>query len=192
MEHKTIMAAVGALLALGIIVAAAYALYPAHTGAAAGTTTTLQPPAAQQTATTTSSTTSTSSTTIPPTTTSTTTTTLPRYLPLNWTEASKCKESVLGMMNSIIVQIPDTFDGTWKQVRPQATLYVSCDGGRKIPADQVVYRGGNTVEKGNPVAGRYRFMQKCGHNAEIEAFKDCKELDAYLDWQSLDLVNDSL
>ena len=85
------------------------------------------------------------------------------------------------MMNSVIVEVPDTFEGVW--VRQSTDVFlVDCGDGKLQPVDRLVYRGGKTVEKGNPVAGSYRLMLRCGHNSPIENLNECKGLSAYFDW----------
>ncbi len=118
-------------------------------------------------------TTSTTSTTLP------TTTTLPARLSLNWTDIGKCKETLLGKMNFLYIEIPDTLVGVWGETPAQA-VSVSCDGRDDVQADRLVYRGGNTVGKEDPLAGEYRVMLKCGHNARITDLADCMDVEAYL------------
>lgn len=147
----------------------------------------------QETAVTTSSTTpstdTTSSTTTVPTTstsststtstTTTTSTTLARYMRLNVSSIDKCKETRLGMMNNVIVEVPENVSGRWASDAANA-VSLSCDGTETTP-ERVVYRGGNTVVTGNPLAGQYRLMVKCGHNAIFNDLRDCKSLDVTLD-----------
>jgi len=125
--------------------------------------------------TTSTSTATTTSTTV----TTSTSTTLPRYIRLNVTSIDKCKETLLGKMNNALVDVPEDVSGRWA-VNPAGTVSLSCDGTPDVP-NRVVYRGGNTIEYGNPLSGQYRLMVKCGHNAVINDLKDCKSLNVTFD-----------
>jgi hypothetical protein len=141
----------------------------------------------------TTSTTSSTSTTIATTSTSTTTTssttttTLPRFVQLSWDNLEKCKETILGMMNSVIIDVPPSIEGAWN-ADPADAFTLSCDGSKEEAPDKVVYRGGNTINQGNPITGQYRLMIKCGHNAKFDNLKDCKELNVTLDRAALNLT----
>ncbi|MFH0862188.1 MAG: hypothetical protein V1875_04080 [Candidatus Altiarchaeota archaeon] len=122
---------------------------------------------------------STSSTSTTSTTTSTSTT-MPRYVDLAIGSIDKCKETQLGKMNNALVEIPGNVSGRWGNNVAEA-LSISCDGLPGISPYRVVFRGGNTVGAKNPLAGQYRLMVKCGHNAVLYDLRDCKNLTVTLD-----------
>jgi hypothetical protein len=192
MDSKTaFIIGLAALAAGAILLAAGYSLR----GAGAPEPEYEAPPTTQAPVEATTSTVPTTSSTVTTGTSSTsttapTTTTLPRYLPLNWTDLGKCKETIIGKMNSLLVDIPAEETGTWA-VDPLEAFDIICDGKGAFKADRVVYRGGRTIGKGNEVGGSYRLMVKCGHNAQILDLADCKEVGIYLDTGAMRAQNTS-
>ena len=93
----------------------------------------------------------------------------------------KCKETALGKMNTFYITIPASTLGDRWVTSPSEAISYSCDGSPKYQIDSVVYRGGATVDRNNEMAGEYRLMAKCGHNARINDLIDCKELNVYFD-----------
>jgi hypothetical protein len=83
-------------------------------------------------------------------------------------------------MNSFYVDIPESLGSKWSD-SPLPAVQYSCGGSGLYPVDRMVRKGGNTVIKGDPVAGGYRLMVKCGHNAEFDDLRDCKGLAVFFD-----------
>jgi hypothetical protein len=127
----------------------------------------------------TTSTTASTSTSTSQSTTTSSTTTLPMFYPLNWTGMDKCKETALGKMNTFYAVVPEGTLGDRWVTSPAESISYSCDGSPKYLIDRVVYRGGASVDRNNEMAGEYRLMAKCGHNARINDLMDCKQLDIF-------------
>jgi|GEM_PF-1280689 len=127
------------------------------------------------------------------TTASTTTTTLFDWSSLDrvkvdWFKPDKCRHTLLGNMNKVLVEIPeDRVEGTWG-VMPKGRFTFSCDGGEGIPADRVGYRGGGSVEPHQPLEGEYRLSVRCGRNSAIEDILSCETLDVYLNMNGLNVT----
>lgn len=84
------------------------------------------------------------------------------------------------MMNLLYANIPETMDGTWS-AEPTGAVGIKCDDVDIQSPYRMVYRGGNTVGLGNKLAGSYRLMIRCGHNAPFEDLRDCRNITVYLD-----------
>jgi len=183
MEKNIKLAFAAVLIIAGIaLLIAGYAMQAPK---ATTTTLTTSTTSSTESSTTSASSTSTTEPTSSSTTTSTTTTTFPKFIPLNVTDVEKCKQTILGKMNSFLAEVPEgAYDGRW-ETYPMAAFSITCDGSEDIRPDRVVFRGGNTVERNNPVAGTYRLMVKCGRNALINDLKDCSDLRASLSTRAL-------
>jgi len=108
----------------------------------------------------------------------TTTTTLfvpPEFISLNYTHLDKCRDTELGKMNKVLVELThDQVNGTWIGNNSESFI-LTCDA-KQVGAHVVVNRGGGNLQKGQELAGIYRLMTKCGRNQPIGDLKDCREL----------------
>lgn len=115
------------------------------------------------------------STTSPPQTTTTTLFTPPMQVFPNVTEVDKCRDTELGKMNRVLVELDEEeIDGYWIG-NSTDSFSIDCDG-RQVPADIVLYRGGRNIQKGDDLPGEYRLMVRCGRNQPVEDLQGCRQM----------------
>ena len=137
-----------------------------------------------------SSTSSTFTSTTMTSTSSTTSTTLfeMSILDVGWFNAEKCRHTVIGNMNTILVEVTaEAVRGTWGRL-PQGNFLYSCDGGPLTPVDGILYRGGASISHYHPLEGQYRLRIRCGRNAHISDVTSCKDLEVFLDLEGLNVT----
>jgi len=92
------------------------------------------------------------------------------------------------MMNIVYANVSESLQGQWA-MPPESFFLYQCDGSPMFPAYRVLYSGIGTVNLGNPVAGAYRLMIRCGRNARVDDLNDCKNLNVYFDTSALNATN---
>ncbi len=128
------------------------------------------------------------STTLPPTTTvQPTTTTLGTALEFETFRVDKCRDTVLGKMNTVYARLNSTRDNLTWGGDPRPKFALGCDGAEPIPADFAYARGEGAVEPYSEVAGEYRLAVRCGRNTLNEDLADCGSLTAILDVRDIGL-----
>ena len=118
----------------------------------------------------------------------TTTTTLPRYVLLNSYDMGKCKDSMIGKVNTVYVDIPDTFVDLWRYKNPEESILYTCDSSQMEKSDVVLYKGGANIQSTDNLKGSYRLMLKCGNTAKYRNLQDCKNFKVYFDREALNKV----
>ncbi|MFC2162118.1 hypothetical protein ACFLRF_00420 [Candidatus Altiarchaeota archaeon] len=182
---------VGVLLALGVVLyeslaSASVAMDPKVS--AASTTTTSTPTSSTSASTSTSTSlpadpSPTSSTTTTVTTSSTVT--LPSMISVEVFNMEKCRQTVYGKMNTILVNISnEKVAGNWGP-EPDPRFGFVCDDGVYQPFEMIMYRGGKNIGSFGPVEGEYRMSVKCGRNRLVDDLIDCRELDVLLESSSI-------
>ncbi len=177
---KPILIVVGVIIAILFILAVGGKFFLSTEPETTTTTVTTQP-AITIRSTTLAPTTSTVISTISTTISTTTTVTLPRYYPIEWHDMGKCKDTVLGKMNTFYVDIPSIFVDQWREIKPEDALLYICDNSSKYNINKVLKKGGSTVGPSDRIEGPYRIMVKCGHTARIDDLVDCNIIEIYFD-----------
>ena len=120
----------------------------------------------------------------------TTTTTIPSaedlddYLRLEGHNLQKCRNTVVGSMNTVNVDIGDEITGVWMP-NPNSYILYSCDGEEKVPVDKVLLKGGSNIGKNQSLTGSYRLMVRCGRNTLMDDLTKCNKLEIYLDTEGV-------
>jgi len=121
------------------------------------------------------------------TTTSSTTSTVPRYVEVDVFYVEDCKNTVIGRMNNILVNVSGSnVNGTWGP-EPNPTFYFSCDGDELMEFDRVLVRGGLSIKPGSSVDGLYRLSEKCGRTKKLKDFDSCSDLHVFIDLAYFDV-----
>ena len=121
------------------------------------------------------------------TTTSSTTSTLPRYVEVDVFYVEDCKNTVIGRMNNILVNVSGSnVNGTWWP-EPEPMFYFSCDGGELTEFDRVLVRGGSSIKPRSSVEGLYRLSEKCGLTKKLKDFDSCSDLHVFIDLAYFDV-----
>ncbi|VVB51767.1 Uncharacterised protein [uncultured archaeon] len=189
------------LVALGLVAAAVFSLRSGEGGvpvqvslrgnssliAPQATTTTVNPVEYSTTSSTAfTSTTTTASSTIASTTSSST---LPRFLEVSWFKLDKCRETVLGGMNTVYANVTGNISENWGP-NPNPKFYYSCGGGEMKPFEKVLLRGEGEVDAYGNVADEYRLGVHCGRNAVLEDLANCRdELRIFVDTSSFSFAS---
>ncbi|MFH0861684.1 MAG: hypothetical protein V1875_01520 [Candidatus Altiarchaeota archaeon] len=119
-----------------------------------------------------------------PTSTSTTSSTLPESPDSSTLRVhllEKCRETVNGKMNAILVDTPDDIPAASWTERPVDSFGLICDQTGGIRPDEALRAGGVPIGPGSDVSGRYRLMVKCGRTGTVYDLKDCENLTVRLD-----------
>ncbi len=121
------------------------------------------------------------------TTTSSTTSTVPRYVEVDVFYVEDCKNTILGRMNNILVNVSgNNVNGTWG-TEPKPRFYFSCNGGELTEFDKVLVRGGSSIKPESSVEGLYRLSEKCGLTKKLKDFDSCSDLQVFIDLAYFDV-----
>jgi len=121
------------------------------------------------------------------TTTSSTTSTIPRYVEVDVFYVEDCKNTIIGRMNNILVNVSgNNVNGTWWP-KPDPMFYFSCNGDELTEFDKVLVRGGSSIKPGSSVEGLYRLSEKCGRTKKLKDFNSCSDLHVFIDLAYFDV-----